>query len=89
MCYYYDKKNSYKVERGWGDEYNHYLEFGDGFVGVYTCQNLPNHILEICVFYFMSIIPPLRCKKKEKKDFMYTGLGHLLVPKDSKPDSPT
>lgn len=40
-----------KEETFWGDEYVHYLEFGDGFKGVYTCQNLPNHILEICAFY--------------------------------------
>ena len=63
-----------REETFWGDEYIHYLEFGDGFVGVYTRQNLRNHILEICAFYFMSIIPPLRCKKKKKKDFMYTCL---------------
>lgn len=43
----------------------------------------------------MSIIPPLRCKKRKKRlhvylfsiYFMYTGLGHLLAPKDSKPYS--
>lgn len=87
-----------REETFWGDEYIHYLEFGDGFVGVYACQNLRNHILEICAFYFMSIISALRCKKEKKKRLhvylfsiylMYTCLGHLLAPKDSKPYSPT
>ena len=32
-----------REETFWGDEYIHYLEFGDGFVGVYTRQNLRNH----------------------------------------------
>ena len=38
-----------------GDGYVHYLDCGDGFTGVYVCQNL-NRILHVCAFHRISSI---------------------------------
>lgn len=37
------------------DGHCHYLDCGDGFTGVYACQNLPNCALEICAIYCMWV----------------------------------
>lgn len=41
------EKRDYQGTRGdfWGVRYVHYLDYGDGFSGVYTCQNSSNCIL--------------------------------------------
>lgn len=37
------------------NEYVHYFDCGDGFITTYTCENIPNYILKICVDCFLSI----------------------------------
>ena len=97
MCYYYDKKNSYKAERG-------------NILGWWVCSLswiwwwfqgcLHESKLTKSYTWNMCILCQLYLHKDVKKRkrlhvylfsiyFMYTCIGHLLAPKDSKPYSPT
>lgn len=38
-----------------GDAFVHYLDHGDGFMGLDICQNLPDCTLSNCAFYCMPI----------------------------------
>lgn len=44
-------------EAFWGDRYIYDLDYSDGFVSIFLCQNTKLYILS-CGVYFMPIIPP-------------------------------
>lgn len=33
-----------------------YLDYGDGFIGIYICQNLRNSTIQVYIIYCMSIM---------------------------------
>lgn len=51
-----------------GNRYIHCFQCvcGDGFNGIYICQNLSNRVIYICIVHIMSIIPQQSCLKKAK-----------------------
>ena len=100
VCYYYDKKNSYKAERGnilgwWVYSLSWIWWWFRGCL--YTSKLTQSYTWNMCVLFYVNYICIKMLKKRKKRFhvylfsifFMYTCLGHLLAPKDSKPYSPT
>lgn len=54
-----DRKEECEQEKTEGNAFVHYLDHGDGFMGLDICQNLPDCTLSNCAFYYMPIISHL------------------------------